>query len=90
LTNRDFLKNFSEREFVKWLASFQLVENAPWLQWLDKKYCRNCPPIMGRMEGHDYVQPFALCEVDECPYDVADLTDEEMIELWLDGEREEI
>ena len=47
---------------------------------------------MGRMEGHDFDQPFAPCEfeVDKCPYGVADLTDEELIEMWLDAEREEI
>ena len=92
MTNREFFKNFSEKDFVKWLASLELVENAPWLQWFDKEHCKKCQPIMGRMEGHDFDQPFAPCEfeVDECPYGVADLTDEELIEMWLDAEREEI
>lgn len=47
---------------------------------------------MGRMEGHDFDQPFAPCEFEtgECPYGVADLTDEELIEMWLDAKREEI
>lgn len=92
MTNRDFLKNFSEEDFVKWLTSLELVENAPWLQWLDNEYCKKCQPIMGRMEGHDLDQPFAPCEFEanECPYGVADLTDEELIEMWLDAKREEI
>lgn len=58
MTNRDFLKNFSEEDFVKWLAGFELVENAP---------CE--------------------FEVDECLYGVADLTVEELIEMWLSSER---
>lgn len=42
--------------------------------------------------GHDCDQSFAPCEfeVDECPYGVADLTVEELIEMWLSSEREEI
>lgn len=92
MTNWEFLKNFSEKDFVRWLSDFELVENAPWFQWLDKKYCQKCPPIIGRLEGHDYDQSFAPCEfeVDECPYGVADLTVEELIEMWLSSEREEI
>lgn len=92
MTNREFLKNFSEKDFVRWLAGFELVENAPWLQWLDKEHCQKCPPIIGRLESHDHDQSFAPCEfeVDECPYGVADLTDEGLIEMWLSSEREEI
>lgn len=92
MTNREFLKNFSEKDFVRWLASLELVENAPWLKWLDDNYCKKCDPIHGHIEGSYYDHQFSPCEfgADECPFGVADLTDEKLIEMWLDAKREEI
>lgn len=88
MTNRDAIKNFSEENFVNWLASFNLIEDSPWLQWFDKTYCKRCQRISGRIEGGHYDHLFAPCEfgVNECPFGVADLEDKELIKLWLDAE----
>ncbi len=88
MNNRDKIKNFSEEEFIDWLVGFKLVEEAPWLQWLDSNYCKKCDPIQGHIEGSYYDHLFSPCEfgADECPFGVADLEDRELIKLWLDAE----
>lgn len=87
MTNRDVIKNFSEEDFINWLVNFNLVEDSPWLQWLDDAYCKRCQRISGRIEGSDYDHFFSPCEfgADECPFKVADLEDRELIKLWLDA-----
>jgi hypothetical protein len=71
-------------DLAEWLDKFKVCDDTPWLQWYDKKYCKNCEPIV--KDGLDY----GHCELnDNCRYfkDMDDIPDnEEMIKMWLESE----
>lgn len=56
--------------------------DSPWYTWLNENFCQKCEPI--KRYGSD----FAPCEFgkNKCPFDVAKLTDGELITRWLRAE----
>ena len=82
----DILQTKSIDELAKWIDKFKMWDDAPWIQWYDQKYCKNCEPIV--KDGLEY----GYCELyDKCRYfeDMDWVPDnEEMIKMWLESEAE--
>ena len=82
--NEDELADF----FAKY---FEDDFDAPWDNWINKKYCNNCPPVL--INDRPYAQCEPLYDADEedieekttgtCPYNIANLTEKEIILKWL-------
>ena len=42
----DVLQTKSIDELAKWIDKYKVWDDAPWVIWYDKKYCKNCEPIV--------------------------------------------
>ena len=84
MTNFEKLKSMNEEEMSEFLDSIISVDDNPWIDWFNKKYCENCETIEVNHYAHINC---SYCEVNgNCKYfqDKDDIpNNKEMIELWL-------
>lgn len=85
-------------ELVEWLDTNGAQDNNPWIKWFDNKYCRNCKPIIKRLDSIPDWYPkdwnieheFGYCELNNnCMYfqDMKRVPDrKQTIKLWLESE----
>lgn len=96
MTNLDLLKSKSLDELAEWLNENCQHDEAPWLEWFDKNYCKKCKPITCKIEATNIgLEPLfpeqevdcAYCELHKnCKFfkhldKVPDVTD--IIKMWL-------
>ena len=103
MTNFEKLQSMSICELAKWLDENGLVDNSPWLEDFNNKYCANCEFVMCKYEDAENAIGFKPCFSDddiECAYcevykkcryfeDRDEVPDgKEMAKLWLEAEAE--
>ena len=102
MNNLEKLKSMSIEELAEWLDNNGMVDNSPWLEDFNNKYCANCKPIMCKYEDAEKIvgfKPFyddevecAYCEIyNKCRYfESRDEVPEgvEIVKLWLNEEVE--
>ena len=103
MNNFEKLKAMSVEDLAAWLDKNGIIDNSPWLEDFNNKYCANCESIMCKYEdikGSIGFQPYfsergiecAYCEIyKKCRYfeDMDEVPDgKEMVRLWLNSEVE--
>ena len=101
MTNFKYLQSMSVDELAKWLDQNGIIDNSPWSEHFNNKYCANCESVMCKYEDAEKTLGFRLCLWDdeiECAYceiynkcryfeDMQDVPDNrEMIKMWLESE----
>lgn len=100
MTNFEKLQSMSVDELAKWLDQNGIIDNSPWMEHFNSKYCNNCESVMCKYEDAEKVvgfKPFyddeiecAYCEIyQKCRYfqDMDDVPDgKEIVKLWLESE----
>lgn len=86
----DDVKSKGIDEFAEWIDSFCTIDNSPWIEWFDKKYCKNCEEVT---EVYDSVceRQCSWCEVNNYKCRFFPNMDEspdntQMIKMWLESE----
>ena len=79
----ELLKVMNYKKFIEFLNS--LTEEGPWVEWFDKKYCKNCTPVEDNEEAFKESAP---CELNGCrcvffPMMNEIPSGENLIDLWL-------
>lgn len=93
MNNFEKLKSMSVEELAKWLDKNGIIDNSPWMEDFNKKYCTNCEDIVCKSPDDSRKCICAYCEIyDNCRFfpdcnDVPDGT--EMAKLWLESEVKE-
>ena len=103
MTNFKKLHSMSVDELAKWLDQNGIIDNSPWFEDFNSKYCSNCESVMCKYEDAEKVVEFkpmfdydeiecAYCEIyKKCRYfeDMDEVPDGvEMVRLWLETEVE--
>ena len=102
MTNFEKLKSMSLEELAKWLDKNGIIDNSPWFEDFNSKYCANCESVMCKYEDAEKTlgfKPFydddvecTYCEIyGKCRYfeDRDEVPDgKEMVKLWLESEVE--
>ena len=102
MNNFEKLKSMSVEELAAWLDENGIVDNSPWLDDFNNKYCANCESVMCKYEDAEKIvgfKPFyddevecGYCEVyNKCRFfeDRDEVPDGvEMVKLWLNEEVE--
>lgn len=87
LTNYEHIKSMSVDEFAEWISKHSY---SAWLEWFDKKYCKNCPDIMCKYEDGLTEFPCSYCEInDKCKFFLEKESvpnGKEIIKMWLEDE----
>lgn len=76
-------------ELAKWFDKYCMSDGSPWYAWYDRKYCKNCEPVI--VEDAVLDKEYGWCELNnhkckffqdmECaPYG------KHLIKLWLESE----
>ena len=79
-------------EFAEWLDKKCWSDDAPWMSWFDKNYCKKCEPVS--IDGvTSWDNDYAYCEIhkkcrffpnlDEAP------NCKQIIKLWLESEEDD-
>ena len=102
-TNFQQLQSMSIDELAKWLDRNGIIDNSPWLEHFNNKYCANCESVMCKYEDAERVVGFkplydneiecAYCEVhNTCrffPGCSSVVDNKDTIRLWLEAEVKE-
>lgn len=94
MTRFEKLKTKNVDELAHWLSVHCSCDDAPWIEWFDKKYCQNCTavnvfvPALGREVEHSYCEVNHSCKFFPGSDGAPDF--EEIIKMWLEGEEEDI
>ena len=90
MNNFEKIQSMSIDELAEFLDEHGQFDTAPWTQWWDCTYCKNCEPIMCKYEDSETEHPFAYCEIygncrffqdkDEIP------NSKEIVKMWLKSE----
>ena len=100
MTNFEKLKSMTIEDLATWLDQNGIIDNSPWLEYFNNKYCANCESVICKYEDAEKVvgfKPFyddeiecAYCEIyQKCRYfqDINDVPDgKEIVKLWLESE----
>ena len=101
MNNFESLKSMSVEDLAAWLDQNGIIDNSPWFEDFNKKYCVNCEPIICKYEDAEKALGFkpmfeddeiecAYCEIyNKCRYfeDRDEVPDgKEMVRLWLESE----
>jgi hypothetical protein len=104
MNNFEKLQSMSVEELAKWLDKNGIIDNSPWLEDFNNKYCANCESVMCKYEDAEAAVGFkplfsddeiecAYCEIyKKCQYfeDLPEVPDgKEMAKLWLESEAED-
>ena len=103
MNNFEKLQSMSIEELAELLDQNGMIDNSPWVEDFNNKYCAKCEPIMCKYEDAEDVLGFkpmydneiecAWCEIyKKCRYfeernEVPD--SKEMARLWLEAEAED-
>jgi hypothetical protein len=90
MNNFEKLKSMSVEELAKWLDKNGIIDNSPWMEHFNNKYCKNCESIMCKYHDSDYEFPAAFCEIhDTCRF-FSDFNyvpgHEDIVKMWLEAE----
>lgn len=102
MTNFKYLQSMSIDELAKWLDQNGIIDNSPWLEHFNYKYCANCESVICKYEDTEKTLGFKLfyrdeiecayCEIyKKCRYfpDMDDVPDGvDMAKMWLESEVE--
>ena len=96
ITHYSHITSMSIEELAKWLDEHGQFDGSPWLEWFDKKYCKNCESITLSPEEAKVTLDFehfyyiestcAYCELrHECRFFPGRETpdNEDIITMWL-------
>ena len=100
MNNFEKLQSMSVDDLAAWLDKNGIIDNSPWFEDFNKKYCANCESVMCKYEDAEKVVGFkplydddvecAYCEIyKKCRYfeDRDEVPDGvEMAKLWLETE----
>ena len=101
MTNFEKLKAMDVNSLAAWLDKNGIIDNSPWFEDFNNKYCANCESVMCKYEDAEKVLGFKPCfseEDIECTYceahkkcrffpDMAKAPEgAEMVKLWLEAE----
>ena len=93
MNNFEKIKSMSIEELTEWLDEYGQFDTAPWMFWFDRKYCKNCDPIMCHYEDSTHEFPCAWCELnDGCKFlpDAKETpSNKEIIKMWLKADCKE-
>ena len=104
MNNFEKLQSMSIDELAEWLDQNGIIDNSPWLEDFNDKYCAKCESVMCKYEDAEKAVGFkplfsddeiecAYCEVyKKCRYfeEMDEVPDgKEMVRLWLEEEVEE-
>ena len=94
-TRFEQFKNMNIDELAEYLV--QYIDEGPWDDWFDKKYCLDCPTITKKVpsilcENHMVDMEYSYCELNgRCKYlpesiDANNVNEEEkcVIKMWLE------
>lgn len=92
MNNFEKLKSMSVEELAKWLNQNGIIDNSPWLEHFNNKYCNNCESVMCKYEDGEREFPAAYCEIhDTCKF-FPDFNyvpmHEDVVKMWLESEVE--
>ena len=100
-TNFENLKSMSIDELAEWLDKNGIIDNSPWMDYFNNKYCNNCESVMCKYEDAEKMLGFKPCLWDdeiECAYceiykkcrhfpEMTEVLDgKEIVKLWLEAE----
>lgn len=103
MNNFEKLKSMSIEDLAAWLDQNGIVDNSPWLEHFNNKYCANCEAVMCKYEDAEKTLGFkpmfddeeiecAYCEIyKKCRHflEMTEVPDgAEMVKLWLEAEVE--
>lgn len=87
------IKRMNVDEFVELLDKYEVIDDAPWIEWFDNNYCKRCKPEIARYKDSDKDMEFAWCELhDKCRFfqDMDEIpSTKQTIKMWLEGEVDE-
>lgn len=99
MTNLEYLKSLSLKEFAEWLDEHGQFDGSPWTGWFDKNYCKKCESIKCKIESTNIgITPLfpereidcAYCELEhKCKFfpELKEVPDDKtIIEMWLNKE----
>ena len=104
MNNFEKLRSMSVEDLAAWLDKNGIIDNSPWIEDFNNKYCTKCESIMCKYEDVEKAigfQPYfsdrgiecAYCEIyKKCRYfeDRDEIPDGvEMVKLWLEAEAKE-
>lgn len=71
--------------FAKWVAeTCGKCETPPWSEWFQHNYCEKCEPVMFFSSFFQRDVEESPCERGDCPFNVKDLPEEKVVEMWLE------
>ena len=80
----DSFKSKDIDKLSEWFDKYVAFDNAPYLKWWDKNYCKKC--VAEIKDGHEY----GWCELhNKCKFfkDMAEVPScKEIIKMWLESE----
>lgn len=89
MTVLEKIKSKNIDELVDWIDEYFAFDSAPYWEYWDEKYCKNCEAVVSE---DDNKMEFAYCEVhDNCKYfkDMDKIPDsKQIIKMWLLSECE--
>lgn len=98
MTNFEMLTTKPIDEFADWLNENCQHDEAPWVDWFDKNYCKKCEPITCKIEATNIgLEPLfpeqevdcAYCELEnKCRFctEAAGIPSlKTIIKMWLEG-----
>lgn len=85
----DEFKSKSLEELADWFDKYCVVDDAPWFNWYDRKYCDNCETvILEDNEGRE--MEYSWCELNNKCRFFQEMNDtpsiKQTIEMWLNSE----
>ena len=101
MSNFEKLKSMSMEDLAAWLDKNGIIDNSPWLEDFNNKYCANCESVMCKYENAEAAVGFkpyfsddeiecAWCEIyKKCRFfpDMDKVPDGvEMAKMWLESE----
>ncbi len=104
MNNFERLKSMSVEELAEWLDQNGIIDNSPWSEHFNNKYCANCESVMCKYEDAEKVlgfKPYFLDDEVECAYcevynkcrffpEMDEVPDGlEAVKMWLEAEVEE-
>lgn len=89
-TRFDVFKLMTLDQLTEWLDKYGQSDGSWWMDWFDKKYCKNCEAIMCSYENRENEFPCSYCEINnKCKFfpniDHAP-NNKEIIKMWLESE----